>query len=44
MKNDLIKEQNIDFNETSLFKNVLNLAKALQSINFVEILLIKSKS
>ncbi len=28
-KNDLIKEQNIDFNKTLLFGNVLNLIGAL---------------
>ncbi len=29
INNNLIKEQNIDFNKTSLFKNILNLVKTL---------------
>ena len=28
-KNDLVEEQNIDFNEISLLRNVLNLVRAL---------------
>ncbi len=43
-KSDPTEEQSIDFNKTLLFKNVLNLIRTPQGINFVEMLSIKSKS
>jgi len=43
-KNDPIEKQNIDSGKTFLFKNVLNLVRVLQGINFVGVLLAKSKS
>ncbi len=44
MKNDLVKEQNIDFDETPLSENILNLVEVLQGINSIRMLLVKSKS
>src|SRR6266699_2316114 len=43
VKNDPIKEQNIDSNETLLPRNVLNLAEAPQGINSIGILPVKSE-
>ncbi len=43
-KNDPIEEQNIDFNETSLLRSVLNLIGVLQDINFTRVLPIRNKS
>ena len=44
MKSDLTKEQSIDFNETPLPKNVLNLIKILQGINFIGVLPVRNES
>ncbi len=44
IKNDPIKKQNIDFNKTPLFKNVLNLIGTLQDTNSIKMLSIKNKS
>ena len=43
-KNNPIEKQNIDFNKTFLFENVLNLIEVPQDINSIRVLLIKSES
>ncbi len=43
-KNNPVKKQNIDFDKTSLSKNVLNLVEALQGTNSTRVLSIKSES
>ncbi len=44
MKNDPIEKQNINFNKTPLFENVLNLIEVLQDINSIRVLSTKNES
>ena len=43
-KNDLVKKQSIDSNETFLLGSVLNLAGVPQGINSIKVLLVRSES